>query len=48
MKSTVLGGVVPALIGAALAFLAIFVLVSSQTGAPSSNPANHPAIVYGS
>ena len=39
--------IVPALIGALLAFLAIFGLVQSQTAGPDQNPAEQQALVYG-
>ncbi len=39
---------VAAAAGGALALMASFGLVYSQTSAPSSNPANQPILVYGS
>ena len=39
--------IVTPLIGALLAFLAIFALVQSQTAGPDQNPAEQAALVYG-
>jgi hypothetical protein len=39
--------VIAPLIGAVLAFLAMFGLVQSQTAAPDQNPAEQAALVYG-
>lgn len=39
--------VAPAIAGIVLATVSLFSLVSSQTAAPSTNPANQEIIVYG-
>jgi hypothetical protein len=35
------------LIGGVIAFVAIFALIHAQTSAPSTNPADQSALVYG-
>ena len=44
---TIASLIVAPVIGAVLAFLAIFGLVQSQTAGPDQNPAEQAALVYG-
>ncbi len=47
MNNPLFAAILAPIIGAILAFLAMFGLVSSQTAAPDKNPAAQSAIVYG-